>query len=298
VAGNRIVVGVDASTGARSALWWAADEARLRGSTLLVAHAHELDGARPRGAEVALGDQDHAGESLLTECAVAASDRQPGVLVTSMLSHSGAADALIKLSAEAELLVVGTRGRTGLVDTILGSVSHHVAAHAHCPVVVVAVASKVQPTSRTPGIVVAVSDAPESRLALEFSFVEARRRGVGITAVSGWLVPDDGSRMDPHQLAADWSRHLAWLLDEELLPMRRRFPEVDVTPVADDGGAADTLLREAVGAQLMVLGCEHSSAGWGNRLGPMPTAIVHRAPCPVVLIGSRQSTVEVRTAVG
>ena len=55
----------------------------------------------------------------------------------SKLLEGDAEDALVREAADAELLVVGSRGRSGLKSVLLGSVSRHVVSHAACPVVVV-----------------------------------------------------------------------------------------------------------------------------------------------------------------
>jgi hypothetical protein len=44
---------------------------------------------------------------------------------------------LVEMSKEADLLVLGNRGHSPAIETLLGSVSHHCLAHAKCPVVIV-----------------------------------------------------------------------------------------------------------------------------------------------------------------
>jgi nucleotide-binding universal stress UspA family protein len=61
----------------------------------------------------------------------------PGVRIVTKTLIGNAAEALVDRSAGADLLVVGSRGLGGLKGMLLGSVGHHCAAHAHCPVVIV-----------------------------------------------------------------------------------------------------------------------------------------------------------------
>lgn len=62
-----------------------------------------------------------------------------GVLppIRTMTVEGDPAESLVKISRDADLLVIGSRGHSGLVGTVLGSVSAHCAAHAHCSVLVV-----------------------------------------------------------------------------------------------------------------------------------------------------------------
>jgi nucleotide-binding universal stress UspA family protein len=146
--GKAIVVGVDGSDASQEALRWAADEARLRGAPLVAVHAWSFIPAEPLGdpgmlaipaGDLAgqLGAESDAARLALEEAVSAALGAEPAVEVEQKLVEGDASDALVAESRSAELVVVGSHGRSGLKAALLGSVSRHVASHAGCPVVVV-----------------------------------------------------------------------------------------------------------------------------------------------------------------
>ncbi len=59
------------------------------------------------------------------------------VTVERVVSEGSPGDVLVDAAADADLVVVGSRGRGGIKSALLGSVSSHVAHHAPCPVVIV-----------------------------------------------------------------------------------------------------------------------------------------------------------------
>jgi nucleotide-binding universal stress UspA family protein len=76
-------------------------------------------------------------EGLLAESVAGFADRYPEVPVRRRLVRGSAAGALVEESKAAQLVVVGARGRGSAAGLLLGSVSHAVLHHAHCPVAVV-----------------------------------------------------------------------------------------------------------------------------------------------------------------
>jgi nucleotide-binding universal stress UspA family protein len=261
-------------------LMWAVDECRLRGRTLLIVHAPDLADAPfvLSAGEPAIRALDDAGLRLLDAYSVAASARQPGVPVTSLLSHSGPADALVDLSLDADMLVVGNRGHSGFTSTVLGSVSTRTAAHAHCPVVVVPQSPALRIAESALAIVVGVSDTPAGRLAFEFALAEAQRRSSAVIAL-----------MSPAQ-DTDRPTESGVALPTELQRIRELYPEVRLVTSLVDAEPAEALLVAARNAKLLVLGCHHSDDRWSTRLGPVAATVLHQSPCPVVVVGARRHT--------
>ena len=140
---NRIVVGVDGSDSSRQALRWAYDEAAHHGASITAVstwHPPALPlgpayGSAPPEGYVSQPKQNALDllERFVTDLDV----REPAVDVRTAVEEGNPAEVLIKLSKDADLMVVGSRGHGGFKGMLLGSVSQHLVAHAECPVVVV-----------------------------------------------------------------------------------------------------------------------------------------------------------------
>jgi nucleotide-binding universal stress UspA family protein len=141
---KKIVVGLDRSDGARAALRFALEEARLHGAELHCVHVWEVVYGPVSGAPVfVIGglpelergvaeDAQHVVDDLLAEV-----EDTGGVTIHRQVLRGGAAHELVELSRDADLLVVGSRGHGGFTGLLLGSVSTQCVHHALCPVAVV-----------------------------------------------------------------------------------------------------------------------------------------------------------------
>ena len=118
-----IVVGVDDSIGARTALEWALGEARRHQARVTVVHAYLLEVAWIDRTDVARWSdmERRAAETALTRIVEAA--EPAGVELEARVVEGNPVNVLIDASEDADLLVVGSRGRGGLAGLLLGSVS-------------------------------------------------------------------------------------------------------------------------------------------------------------------------------
>ncbi|HEX5365908.1 MAG TPA: universal stress protein [Acidimicrobiales bacterium] len=142
--GGRILVGLDDSDQAAAALRWALVEGVLRQTTVEVVHAWSPPlSALPFGATLVIpvdeSEIDAAARASVDEivdAALAEMDEAPPEVLRTVLPGSPSA-TLVELSEGADLLVMGSHGRTGLRRMVLGSVAMACVNHASCPVVVV-----------------------------------------------------------------------------------------------------------------------------------------------------------------
>ena len=141
---GKIVVGVDGSPSSQQALRWAARQARLTGEELHAVSVWDYpatagDFPTAVGWAHAMENIDWSGNAskALDDAITASLDPDDADRVQRSVVQGYPARALLDAAADANLLVVGSRGRGGLVGLLLGSVSQHAVTNACCPVVVV-----------------------------------------------------------------------------------------------------------------------------------------------------------------
>lgn len=142
-----IVVGVDDSPSSAHALRWAIEEARCRETTLRVVTAWEFPFSPVANASATDREDDDPlphvpslEQSALDELASAVTEAggdPQNPTVSMRVVHGSPVRVLLDAAKDADLLVVGSRGRGGFGGLLLGSVSRECARRAACPVVVV-----------------------------------------------------------------------------------------------------------------------------------------------------------------
>ncbi len=142
---RRILTGTDVSDGSRRALAWAADEAALRGASVEAVEVW----ADPYGGDMSLElHMEHfraerivlleRAEARLAATVAETAARHPGLdVVPVLLQGDDPAQILCERSADADLLVVGSRGHGGFLRLTLGSVGNACAHHSKCPVAII-----------------------------------------------------------------------------------------------------------------------------------------------------------------
>jgi nucleotide-binding universal stress UspA family protein len=133
-----VVVGIDDSSISDAALAFAFDAAAARGVGLVVVHAWSPTAIDDALAPVMDWDAATAEEdALLAERLTGWEQKRPEVPVRRTVVRNGAVRSLVAASREAQLVVVGSRGRGNATGLLLGSVSHGVLHASHCPVAIV-----------------------------------------------------------------------------------------------------------------------------------------------------------------
>ena len=264
------LVAVDGSDDGWTALEWAAGAAARAGSPLQVLHVVQSHAGL---AEVLLGpgpepsqDNPVTEEGLHRARAVA-----PDLVVTTRVLAGDPKHVLPAQSGTAALLVVGTRGLSGLRGWMAGSVSRAAAGYARCPVVVH------KPAENPVGGTVLVGLDPLDVVpeVLSFAVRTARRLSLPLRLIVGDT---------PSGEAADDSREL---LEATLTGIRTDHPTMDVEAEYSARNETEWLVELSRTAELVIVGRELSGVLMTDPLGRAADALLDQAHCPVAVIPTR-----------
>ena len=275
--GYGVLAGYDGSAGSEQAVSWAAREARARGALLTVCQAwvpaHQL--APAAGAAFEL--ERRGGEQVLARgvryaLAVGSGEVRP------LLADGSAAAVLCERSADAEMVVVGSRGHGGLAGLLLGSVSSRVAAHARGRVVVVR--GHWRPAAGyVPGAIVAGADgSAASQAAVAFAFEEAALRAAPLLAVCA---------LADAPASSGGGRRMEEGFEQSIALGEKEHPGVAVQRQVTGGAARAALMAAARDAQMLLVGSRGRGGVRGMMLGSVSQALLQHAPCPVGVVHPR-----------
>lgn len=269
-----VIVGVDGSKSARSAVRFGAEEARLRGCDLRLLHAFSWPLFYPPvGAEFDPHDRGLRFRMLnmLAETARDVQRDHPHLTVATRLIDGSPSGVLVTASRDAELVVVGHRGLGGFVGLLAGSVGTQLAGHAQCPVAVVR--DGLAPADAP--IVVGVDGSADARSAVEAAFGQAQRRGVELLIVHN---------QSPHTSHADPDA------ETSVRGIPERYDDVKFKVETATGNAAATALMDTARdaeAGLIIVGSRGVGGFRGLVMGSTSRNLIEHAPCPVMVVPRR-----------
>jgi nucleotide-binding universal stress UspA family protein len=286
-----VVVGVDGSPEATSAVRWAGKLATDEGRPLVVLHAvSNLAAERTIGLAADAFDRDRvltdltaAGHELVAEEAGRLRQHAAGLEVQELVVLADPRQALLEAARQgASMVVVGSRGRGPLLSLLLGSVSGTVARHAAAPVLVV---RPHQPDGTRRGVLVGADGTASSPAVVEAAFRVASGRRLPLTvcrvlwdsvAAAGTGYPVVTEPQDVEEARVDVAEAVAGL--------RERYPDVQVQVRLTDGSPWQELVAESASMELLVVG--RHDRGLVDRLfhGSVTIAAVEHAACPVLVV--------------
>lgn len=230
---REVVVGVDGSECALTAVRWAVGEAARRGAPLRIVHAapyltrHRVGGSVP--------NELHRARQITGRAYTVARRADRDLRVSTEIVPGDPTSALLQAAAAGQLLVLGS-DTTGVLDEwIIAPVTSRVAARSPQPVVVV-------PRSRQPAegpltAVLGIGDPGDDEAVAAFASAAARRSGAALRVVQ--------TRTEP----------LTWADDAE--EWARRAPGLEVEHVPLPRGSGHELLAAVCPTPLVVLSAGH-----------------------------------------
>ncbi|MFF4487826.1 universal stress protein [Streptomyces sp. NPDC001544] len=286
-----LVVGVDGSESSLTAIDWAVDEAARHGLPLRLVYAslwERYEGVMPSDNRERPSEQVMA-EHVVASAAERARLRDPDVKTATDILPEEAVDALLHESEYAFAVVTGARGRGEIKGLLLGSTGLGVAAHAHCPVIVVR-GDRAGLAGTHERVLLGAGDPDTAGEAVRFAFQEAEARGCVLDVVRAWRSPAHEAAAHPlltgtpaHQHEQRASAQLDRLLDDAAAAA----PGLRVRRTTVEGTARKVLVDRSAAADLVVIGARRRPGRFGLQLGRVAHTLLHHAQCPVAVVPQR-----------
>ena len=282
-----ILVAYDGSASARTALSWAIIEAVGSGRALRLAHVMrwplpELDDLRVPPSVHDAGEARRAASAMIGAAVAHCRQIAPGLDVRGDALTGDAIELLAKLAADASLLVLGASGQTANPQVLLGSSAAELTRRVTVPVAVIRDAARERPRPRRrhrrrrltggrprdPRGLRGRRTAPppgggRARL------VRPAARGAGAHGRGRRTAPPGRGGVARRPARRGTETHPGVVVDEVVVLDR---------PVG-------ALLERASGAALLVVGRHGRAGGAETPLGSVCHAVLHYAPCPVMITG-------------
>ncbi|MCY0928007.1 universal stress protein [Streptomyces sp. H27-H1] len=277
-----VVVGVDGSSTALTAAFWAAAEAARRNSTLHIFYAADTaDRSFYLSAQII--ERVHVeGRDMLEVTAAAVSERFPTLYVTTEYSRLDPVSGLHRVGAKYGTTVVGHRGLGGFESLRLGSVGLRIAAAATTPVIVVRGGEDL---AESGVVLAAVRDEYDLECA-RHAAREAELRKATLCLLTAWNVLQYAKTAatmldDVDEFAGRHVRGLKSVADR----VRGEFPVLTVNTEAEKSVSVARVLVEASRhADLLFMGGRRSPGYFGPALGRTAHSLLHHSHCPVELV--------------
>lgn len=287
---SSVVVATDGSEDALRAVHWAAEQAYLERRPLAVVTVIGTPGVPTiawAGMGAAYAYQPHElvehGRAVADEALALVRRLRPGLHAQATVLTGDPRQALVDLSNNIHLLVLGSRGRGAFRSKVLGSVSAAVSRDAACPVIVCRPVSS--GSTHDQGLLVGADGTLESLPVIEFAFHQASLLGLPLT-VMHCVGPEVGvapgltgetslaRRLEEHRL----------LLSESVAGMSTKFPEVEVELRLASGIAEVCLAKKTGTWNLVIVGRHPVDTVFQFLTGAVATAVVERAHTTVAVV--------------
>ena len=285
-----ILAATDFSETAEAALEWASELARLQGARLELIHAVTVTPAVPGFVPPGpLFDEELRAAALARLGEAAGRLREAGAEVSTHLAMGIPSAAIVDRAEElkAEMIVMGTRGLTGLRHLLLGSTTERVMHRAPCPVL------SVHPGDRGKhrpirSILVPTDFSRDAEVAIEAAhrLLAPLEKDARLILLHAFNLPIEYTAYGPIPTSVNYLKDAGLEAERRLEEMRERLERegLALETVAREGDPAAVITDEAARREvdLIAMGTHGGSALRHLLLGSTAERVLQHAPCPVM----------------